>query len=140
MTDDITLNKAATIERCVKRIREDYKGFEDEFETDYTRQDAIILNLQRACEASIDLANHWVRFLKLGIPQTSRESFSLLVKGKILPESLSKRLQSMVSFRNIAVHDYTRMNLVIVRKIIEVHLDEFLEFTKTLIKASAAKP
>jgi uncharacterized protein YutE (UPF0331/DUF86 family) len=68
-----------------------------------------------------------------------RASFSLLTKGKIIPESLSKRLQSMVSFRNIAVHDYTQMNLEIVRKIIEFHLDEFLEFTKTLIKASAAK-
>jgi uncharacterized protein YutE (UPF0331/DUF86 family) len=137
MTDDITLNKAATIERCVKRIREDYTGFEEEFESNFTRQDAVVLNLQRACEASIDLANHWVRLKKLGIPQTSRESFSLLAEAKILPKPLCSRLQSMVSFRNIAVHDYTRMNLEIVRKIIEVHLDSFLEFTKILIKASA---
>ncbi len=56
--DDIILNKAAIIERCLKRIHEDYDGYKEEFRTSFLRQDAIILNLQRACEASIDLAAH----------------------------------------------------------------------------------
>ena len=134
MTDDITLNKAAIIERCIKRIREDYEGFEQELETNFTRQDSIILNLQRACESSIDLANHWVRLKKLGIPQSSRESFSLLKNAKILHEELSNRLEAMVAFRNIAVHDYTSLNLDIVRTIVETHLDDFLKFTKILLQ------
>ena len=41
-------------------------------------QDSIILNIQRACEASIDLAMHIVSDLKLGLPKTSREAFKLL--------------------------------------------------------------
>jgi len=52
--NDATLNKLASIERCVKRIREVYRLSGAHFETDYTSQDSIILNLQRACEASID--------------------------------------------------------------------------------------
>ncbi len=51
--DDVLLNKAAIIERCLKRIAEEYTGHEHELATNFTRQDAIVLNLQRACEAAI---------------------------------------------------------------------------------------
>ena len=43
-----------------------------------SRQDSILLNLQRCCEAAIDLAMHWVRVRRLGLPQESREAFTLL--------------------------------------------------------------
>ena len=39
--------------------------------TDFTNQDSIVLNIQRACEASIDLAMHVVSERKLGVPKTS---------------------------------------------------------------------
>ena len=55
MADDVLLNKAASIERCLRRITVEYVGHEGELETDYTRQDSIVLNLQRACEAAIDV-------------------------------------------------------------------------------------
>ena len=44
MADDVLLNKAASIERCLKRIDEEYRGGQD-FETNFTRQDALLLNL-----------------------------------------------------------------------------------------------
>lgn len=57
-TDNVVLNKSAIIERCIKRILEEYQGCEDQFSTNYTKQDSIILNLERACQAAIDLAAH----------------------------------------------------------------------------------
>jgi len=68
MVDDILLNKTAIIERCLKRIEEEYVGHEGELESDFTRQDSIVLNLQRACEAAIDAAMHLVRVHRLGVP------------------------------------------------------------------------
>ena len=56
MAEDAVYGKVATIERCLERIAEDYVGHESAFETDFMRQDAIVLNLLRACEAAIDLA------------------------------------------------------------------------------------
>lgn len=56
MADDVILNKAAIIERCVARVREEYADDERNLTDNLTRQDSIILNLQRACEAAIDLA------------------------------------------------------------------------------------
>lgn len=134
MSDDILSNKAASIERCIKRIREEYIGHEQDFLTNYTRQDAVVLNLQRACETAIDMATHIVRIKHLGLPQSSRDLFVLLAQTKIISEELSQHLKSMVGFRNIAVHDYVHIDLEIVTGIINYRLDDFLEFNKQLLK------
>jgi len=59
------------IDRCLCRVREEYAHGPDAL-MDQTRQDAIVLNLLRACEACIDLAMHVVRVRRLGLPETSR--------------------------------------------------------------------
>lgn len=132
MESDVVLNKIHIIERCLNRIHEEYANNPENL-VNFTKQDSIILNLQRACEASIDLAMHVVSEKKLGLPQTSRDAFLLLETEGIIPVSLSKRMQRMVGFRNIAVHDYQEINLTILQKIIENHLDDFLQFTKAII-------
>ena len=86
MVDDVSINKAAILERCVTRVREEYAGDETNLFRDQTRQDAIILNLQRACEAAIDLAMHRVRLHRLGVPQESRDAFSMLAEAGRLAE------------------------------------------------------
>ena len=105
VNNDVILNKAATIERCLKRIHEEYAGNPDNLK-DYTKQDSIILNIQRACEASIDLAMHIVSEKKLGLPKASRDAFKFLQEAKIIDDALAKILMNMIGFRNIAVHDY----------------------------------
>ena len=52
----------------------------------------------------------------------------------ILPVSLSDQLQTMVGFRNIAVHDYRKLNLEIVRNIIQKRLPDFREFSKIVLE------
>lgn len=136
--DDVILNKTALIERCLRRIREDYTGHEIEFETSCMRQDAILLNLQRACESSIDLAAHVIRLKKLGLPQKSRDLFVLLQEASLIDSGLSQRLQGMVGFRNIAVHNYQQLNLEIVRNLLEHRLVDFECFTKAML--SLVKP
>jgi len=134
MKDDVLLSKAETIERCVKRIEEEYIGFAEQLTTNFTKQDSIILNIQRACEASIDMATRVIRLCHLGLPQSSREVFVLLEQAKIIDFDLSKKMQSMVGFRNIAVHNYTQLNLEIVRAIVEHNLSDFLQFSKVILK------
>jgi uncharacterized protein YutE (UPF0331/DUF86 family) len=75
MPDDVRLNKAATIERCLARVREEYGADGEGLATDVRRQDALVLNLLRACETTIDLAMHLVRREALGVPQSSRDAF-----------------------------------------------------------------
>ena len=134
MADDVLLNKAAAIERSVRRAREEYGGDEANLTANQTRQDAIILNLQRACESSIDAAMHLVRVHRLGIPQETREAFDLLEAAGYLTPTLAARLKKMVGFRNVAVHDYQRLNLNVVRQILVEHLDDFLELARVLLR------
>ena len=134
MADDVLLNKAATIERCVARAREEYFQEPSTFATDFTRQDAAILNIQRACEAALDMGQHLVRKEKLGIPQSARDVFSLLAAAGMIAPELAKGLQHMVGFRNIAVHDYQALQLPITVSIISTHLDEFLQYSQALVQ------
>jgi len=129
--DDILINKSATVERCIQRIQEEYG---DDFKKNYTKQDAIILNIERACQATIDMATHLIRVKKLDVPQTSREVFSVLEKHNIIDKALSENLQGMVGFRNISLHDYASLNLDIVEEIIKKHLEDFTGFTKIALK------
>jgi uncharacterized protein YutE (UPF0331/DUF86 family) len=134
MADDVVLNKASVIERCLQRVEDEYEGDPANLRDDITRQDAIILNLQRACQAAIDLAMHLVREHGLGVPQESREAFALLEEAGHLDAELSDRLQRMVGFRNVAVHDYQDLNLDIVQSIVEEHLSDFTDFTEQVVK------
>ncbi len=131
--DDVALNKAAIIERCLARIRAEHGG-DPESLANITKQDSMILNLQRACEASIDLAMHLVRRHRLGIPQDSREAFELLAAAGKLDRALADALKRMVGFRNIAVHDYQALNLAIVEAIIATRLDDLAAFAHHAVK------
>lgn len=133
MVDDVLLNKAASIERCVKRAREEYERDPSSFAQDFTRQDAAILNIQRACEAALDMGQHLIRREKLGIPQSARDVFTLLAQAGWIETTLADGLKRMVGFRNIAMHDYQTMQMPIVISIIEKHLDEFLHYSKALL-------
>lgn len=131
--NDVILNKSTTIERCVNRIHEVYEGNPENLK-DFTKQDSIILNIQRACEASIDLAMHIVSERKLGIPKASRESFKLLEEAGVIDSSLAKTLMNMVGFINIAVHDYQALEVEILEAILEKHIDDFKDFTKIVLQ------
>jgi uncharacterized protein YutE (UPF0331/DUF86 family) len=132
MKNDVIFNKINIIERCMKRIHEEYDQNPEHLKN-FTKQDSIILNLQRSCEASIDLAMHIVAEKKLGLPQSSRDAFSLLEKEGIISSSISNSMKAMVGFRNIAVHDYQEINLEILRKILDKHLEDFFQYTKAII-------
>ncbi len=134
MADNIILNKVGSIERCLQRISEDYTGHEDKFLEDQMRQDAIILNLQRACELSIDMANHLVKIKKIGVPKDSRSSFDLLVGEGFISRELGFQLKKMVAFRNIAVHQYRQIDLNVTQQIIENHLHVFTDLVKVSLK------
>lgn len=133
MGKDVIFNKTQTIERCIERINSVYADDANNLK-DYTKQDSIILNIQRACEAAIDLAMHLVSEKKLGIPQNSRDAFEVLYSNKLIEEKLMNNLKAMVGFRNIAVHDYKSINLKIVEMIIKNHMDDFKEFTYEINK------
>ena len=127
--NDVIINKVQSIQRCILRAKEEYEQAGDTFRDDYTRQDASILNLTRACEQSIDLANHIIKTHKLGIPTRSSDSFSLLIENKIINKELGEKLIKMTGFRNTAIHQYQELNIGIVIAIITTGISDLLAFS-----------
>jgi len=128
--DDIVLNKAAIIERCIRRIHEEYAA--DPTLTDFTHVDALTLNIERACQAAIDLAMHIVADRRLGMPQTSAEAFTLIRNAGLISEDLEKHLRAMTGFRNIAIHQYQDLDTRILHVIAQHGWKDFVEFCKAL--------
>ena len=109
--NEATLAKKRSIERCIKQVRT-YYAHKDEsvaFADNHMAQDAIATNLQRACEQCIDLANLTIKLKQLGLPKESADSFQLLRDAKLIPEQMAQHLKNMVGFRNVLVHQYTRL-------------------------------
>jgi len=137
MADDVVLNKAASVERCVARAREEYEADPQSFATNFSRQDAAILNIQRACEACLDMGQHIIRRESLDLPQSARDIFTLLAQSGWIDEALPNAMKRMVSFRNIAVHEYQALQLPILLNIIKLHLADFSDFSRCILLKDA---
>ena len=132
MNDDISINKAAIIRRCLERIAEEYRDDPARLEC-FTTQDSIVLNLLRSCEAAIDLAMHHVAEFRLGVPQTSRDAFSLLESSGRISKRTANAMRNMVGFRNIAVHSYQSLQLPILQSILSKQLTDFETFLEEIL-------
>jgi len=128
--DDVLLNKGAIIERCIRRIREEYHACPalDNF----THVDALTLNIERACQAAVDMAMHLVAKGHLGIPQSAADAFSLLDRSALIDPSLARSMRAMVGFRNIAIHQYEDLDPAILQKIASSCLYDWVAFCAAL--------
>lgn len=130
--DEVVLQKAASIRRCVQRAREERNTAGSDFRIDFTHQDAALLNIFRACETAIDLANHLVRIHRLGAPAWSAQAFELLAKSDKLPRELADKMVRMVGFRNLAIHEYDRIDMDLVESLFSGPLDDLLRFVDSV--------
>ena len=130
----LVLGKVAAIERSVARAREEFAAAGVAFARDFTRQDAAILNILRGCELALDLANILIRERGLGIPQSGRDSFRLLADAHLIEPEHALRLQRMIGFRNIAVHQYQALDIAIVEAILQRDLEDLLAYAQTIVR------
>jgi uncharacterized protein YutE (UPF0331/DUF86 family) len=93
------------MEHCLRRIEGKVCGDPSKLD-DPDIQDIFVLNLQRAVQSVIDVAAHVIKDDSLEIATSMREYFEILARNDSVSEALSKKLEKMVGFRNIAVYDY----------------------------------
>lgn len=128
----VLINKYESIEKSINRINEEYNNNPDNLE-DYRKMDAIVLNLQRACEMATDAAMYVVSNRRLGIPQTKKEAFEKLNQNELISDEMCANMKGMIGFRNIAIHEYKQIDEDIVCDVIENHLEDIKEFVRTMI-------
>jgi uncharacterized protein YutE (UPF0331/DUF86 family) len=130
---DLITEKVGQIQNCLRRISEKTQKNPESLE-DLDTQDIFVLNTQRAIQTCIDLAAHIVADEGWGMPDNLKENFSLLEKNKLLSKDLSRQLQNMVGFRNIAVHEYSMLDLEILKSILTKNLADIEAFTQVVLK------
>ena len=128
---DVVHAKLDTIRRCLRRIEEAREP--DRGLASLDAEDITLLNLQRAVQAAIDLAAHVVSTEKLGTPEKMASLFPILRDHGVIEAPLALRLQKIVGFRNIAVHEYQDIDPEIVESILARHLGDLTDFGQVVI-------
>jgi uncharacterized protein YutE (UPF0331/DUF86 family) len=138
--DDVILNKAEILERRSWRVRELYAGDSARLRNDYLYQDAVLLNLVRACRAAIDLGMRWVRLEGLGVPKESRDAFGHLAEAGRKSRELAESLKKLAGFRNVVIHDYRAIDLDTEEAIIRRDFPDFRELIRQGLEKAGRGP
>jgi uncharacterized protein YutE (UPF0331/DUF86 family) len=131
VTRDVALGKLASIERSLNRIRT-VTGEKPEAIDDLDIEEIVVLNLQRAIQATIDLAAHLISGRGWGLPDSLKAHFRILDEQRVIDASLSERLQAMIGFRNVAIHDYQKVDRAVLRAILVTRLGDFEAFARAV--------
>jgi uncharacterized protein YutE (UPF0331/DUF86 family) len=139
MDNDLLVSKTGTIERCIKRARDEYEKDPTTFVGDITRQDAATLNVIRAWEAAVEMGDYVLAHAGLGPAHDEREVISLLEENGWIDPTLGEDLKRTGEFCR-ADWDYQASPLPALVTIIKRGLDDFDAYARALLARAAETP
>lgn len=138
LNEDVILAKINIIQNCLRAIERALDGDLEKIQ-DFMVENVVILSLQRACQASIDIAQVVIAEGNLGLPNSYKNTFKILANHSIISADAANKMGKMAGFRNLSVHDYTEINLEIVKSIVRERLGDFEEFYRQVLLRPNAK-
>ncbi|TFW36180.1 type VII toxin-antitoxin system HepT family RNase toxin [Massilia horti] len=132
MDDEVLVSKAGTIERCIRRAREEYEKEPATFVSDVTRQDAATLNVIRAWEAAVEMGDYVIGQTGLGMPKDEREVITMLAAHGWIDAALAEDLKRTGEFCR-AEWDYQAAPLPALVSIIKRGLHDFEAYARSLL-------
>jgi len=96
--------------RAIRRLREISAIDSERFMNDENLIDACERNLQVAIEATIDVSEALISYMKWRTPKSYKDVSLILLENKILNEFLNNKFIEAIEFRNILVHNYIYLN------------------------------
>ena len=130
---DRILIKIDQLEGYLKELREilpaDFTGYQK-----IERRRACERLLQVSIEAVIDICHLLVAGLRLGIAAEEDDLFEKLKGAGIISLETAEVLKEMKGFRNILVHEYTRIDDKIVYEIAKTRLADFEAFKQQVLQ------
>ena len=125
---DLILRKLAYLDQYVAQVSEYRNITVDDYRRDWKSQRIIERTLQMAVEACVDVATHVIADRGLRVPATYSEAFEVLGEAGLLDGGLQATMVRMAKFRNVIVHEYTRVDAEIVVRILKEHLADLARF------------
>lgn len=130
---DVVLSKISIIKNCLNRIKKT-TDLKPESLDDLDVQDIFVLNLQRAIQSAIDIANLIISATKYRLPNSYKMAFTILDENDWIDAETARLMQKMVGFRNIAIHDYQVIDINILKSILTKNLSDFEKFYRQILK------
>jgi uncharacterized protein YutE (UPF0331/DUF86 family) len=130
---DLLLRKLADLEEYVDQVSEYRAVSIEDYKRDWKTQRIVERTLQMAIEACLDVANHVVADRQLRVASTYAEIFDVLGDAGLLETGLREAMIHIARFRNILVHDYTRIDPAVIVRILRENLDDFLRFREAVL-------
>lgn len=129
---DIVLAKAGSVKRHLSRIVKKRNIDLETFKKDIDRQESILFNLQMAVQSCIDLAAHIISEEGLGVPGSTSEMFYTLEENGYLDADITEKMVKAVSFRNLIVHEYGKIELDQVFEVAQKDIQDLKEYLKAI--------
>ena len=132
MDKQVIAQKLESLRKCLVRIQDKSPNNAEILVNDVDLQDIIALNLSRAVQLSVNISAHLISELSLAVPNTMGKVFDTLSEAHIIDSVTALNLKKAVGFRNIAVHNYERINWLIVFAIAHKNLADFQSFAEQI--------
>ena len=131
---DAVLGKISNIRNCLASIKR-ATNLDPNSLDDMIKQDVFVLNLERAIQAAIDMANLLIAQNGWELPRSYKHGFYILEKNQVLTSELSRQMSAMAGFRNIAVHDYAKLDINIMKSILTKNLVDIEDFCTAIYRS-----
>lgn len=90
--------------------------------------------LQVSIECIIDICGLIVTGLRLGLPAEEDDLFEKLEQAGIISSARKEALKRMEGFRNILVHEYGRVDDLMVYEVLQTKMDDFEAFKREILQ------
>lgn len=134
---DLLRRKTAQVLHHVARLRRHASISASALLADEDLYSALLMDLQQAIQACIDLAAHVCADDALGVPATPAEAFSLLAGAGRIDDGLAVKLAGAAGLRNLIVHRYTDLDTRRIVEVVRDNLGDLETFVKALHSPSA---
>lgn len=125
-------NKISQIKKYQKIIKRLSKFSKKEIENNELVRGSVERYLHLICQSSIDLANIVISYRRERKPIDQRDYFMVLVEEKIINNTMADIMIKLVGFRNVLVHEYTKVDYNIVYDVLNNGVKDIDKFVKII--------
>ena len=124
--------KLDTLNEHIARIRECVPEKPEDFGNDRNAEDSAVLNFCLAVQVCVDIAMHVVSHGGFERPESMAQAFASLRDTGVLETETALKLRQACHIRNIAMHDYVRLNFKTLHEACTTHLSMFDNFKDSI--------
>ncbi len=128
------LEKIDELEKYLRELEEYLPEEKEDYLNSGLKKRACERAFQLASEDLLDICNLIISEKGFGIPADSKDSIRKLAENGVITGSLSTRLEELIGFRNLLVHQYGRVDDSRAYSYLNMEMKDFYEFIETIDK------